>query len=94
MTLEEIEIKSGLSHISINLYEKEGLISSYKKNGITYYDKNILATLEKIKILRDLNLSLDTIKKILKLMVKRDACHIASLFSFVYFHSILFTFYS
>ena len=41
MTLEEIEIKSGLSHISINLYEKEGLISSYKKNGITYYDKNI-----------------------------------------------------
>ena len=68
MTLEEIEIKSGLSHITINLYEKEGLISSYKKNGITYYDKNILATLEKIKILRDLNLSLDTIKKILKLM--------------------------
>ena len=31
MTLEEIEIKSWLSHISINLYEKEGLISSYKK---------------------------------------------------------------
>lgn len=31
MTLEELKIKSGLSHISIKLYEKEGLISSCKK---------------------------------------------------------------
>lgn len=47
--------------------KKRDLFHRIKKNGITYYDKNILATLEKIKILRDLNLSLDTIKKILKL---------------------------
>lgn len=68
MTLEELKIKSGLSHISIKLYEKEGLISSCKKNGATYYDENTLASLKKIKILRDLNLSLDIIKKILESM--------------------------
>lgn len=68
MTLEELKTKSGISHISIELYEKEGLISSHKKDGKIYYDENTLDILEKIKILRDLNLSLDIIKKILESM--------------------------
>lgn len=66
MNIDDLEKESGLSRKSIYLYEKNGLLNPEYKNGVQYYNKTDLFKLKKIKALRNMDYSLNAIKKILK----------------------------
>lgn len=65
MNIADLEKESGLSRKSIYLYEKKGLLNPEYKNRVQYYNKDDLLKLQKIKALRNMNYSLNAIKKIL-----------------------------
>ena len=63
MQIQTIEEKTGLDRATIRYYEKEGLIQPQRlQNGYRDYSQDQLNDLMKIKLLRQLGLSLDTIQ--------------------------------
>ena len=65
MLIRDLEAKSGLDRATIRYYEKEGLINPLRKeNGYREYTDENLTHLLKIKLLRQLGISVYTIKQI------------------------------
>ncbi len=66
MTIKEIEAKSGLDRATIRFYEKEGFIQVERlPNGYRKYSAYNLDVLLKIKLLRQLGLSLDDLRTVI-----------------------------
>ena len=64
MTIKELEERLGLPRASIRFYEQEGFIRPARgENNYRDYSEEDLATLEKVKLLRQLGLSLEDIRK-------------------------------
>jgi len=65
MTIKEIEWLSGLTRANIRFYEQEGLLTPERSaNRFRDYSESDLATLKRIKLLRNLNFSIDEIKSL------------------------------
>ena len=62
MTVKELEEKTGLARANIRYYEQQGLLKpARRENGYREYSDEDLQTLQKIKLLRHLGLSIETI---------------------------------
>lgn len=62
MTIKELEKRSGLPRTAIRFYEQQGLIAPERKaNNYRNYSEEDAQTLEKVKLLRQLSLDLETI---------------------------------
>lgn len=67
MLIQELEVKSGLPRATIRYYEKEGILNpSRLENGYRVYSQDDLDQLMKIHLLRELGMSLDTIRRLQK----------------------------
>lgn len=67
MTIKDMEERSGLPRANIRYYETEGLLSPTRlPNGYRDYSEDDLATLMKIKLLRELGCSLEEIAALQK----------------------------
>lgn len=65
MLIRDLEYKTGLDRTTIRFYEKEQLITATRKeNGYREYTDAHVELLIKIKLLRQLGMSLDTIKEL------------------------------
>ena len=65
MTIKELEERTGMARANIRFYENEGLLSPKRlANGYRDYSEEDARTLEKIKLLRQLQLDIDTIRKV------------------------------
>ena len=65
MTIKDLEKRTGLPRTSIRFYEQEGFLHPERqKNNYRDYSQEDAATLEKIKLLRQLSLDLDTIRRL------------------------------
>ena len=65
MTIKELETTLGMTRANIRFYEQEGLIAPARGgNNYRIYSEEDVETLRKIKLLRQLGLPLDTIKKV------------------------------
>lgn len=65
MRIQELEQQVGIERATIRYYEKEGLIDPKRsENGYRDYSENDAAELRRIRLLRDLGIGLDTIKKL------------------------------
>ena len=65
MTIHELEKRSGLPRASIRFYEKEGLIAPKRlPNGYRDYSEEDALALEKIALLRRLDLPLEDIRRV------------------------------
>lgn len=65
MTIKELEEKTGMTRANIRFYEGEGLLAPKRlDNGYRDYSEEDAVALEKIKLLRQLQLDLDTIRKV------------------------------
>lgn len=65
MTIKELEEKTGMTRANIRFYEGEGLLAPKRlDNGYRDYSEEDARTLEKIKLLRQLQLDLDTIRRV------------------------------
>ncbi len=63
MTIKELEQRTGMPRANIRYYEEEGLLSPRRlDNGYRDYAKEDVRTLEKIKLLRSLQLDIGTIR--------------------------------
>lgn len=63
MLIRDLERKTGLERATIRFYEKEGFLDPQRKeNGYREYSQEDCDTLLKIKLLRQLGMSLDTIR--------------------------------
>lgn len=63
MTIKELENRTGMTRANIRFYESEGLLAPKRlDNGYRDYSEGDVQTLEKIKLLRQLQLDLDTIR--------------------------------
>lgn len=63
MTIKELETRSGLPRTAIRFYEQEGFIAPERKaNNYRNYSEEDARTLEKVKLLRQLSLDLETIR--------------------------------
>lgn len=63
MTIKELEERTGMPRANIRYYEEEKLISPQRlPNGYRDYSEEDANTLEKIKLLRQLHLDIDTIR--------------------------------
>ena len=63
MTIKELENRTGMTRANIRFYEGEGLLSPRRlENGYRDYSEEDVRTLEKIKLLRRLQMDLDTIR--------------------------------
>ena len=59
MTVKELEEKTGLARANIRYYEQQGLLTpARRENGYREYSDEDLQTLQKIKLLRHLGLSI------------------------------------
>ena len=66
MTIRELERKSGLERTNIRFYEKEGLLNPERKeNGYREYCDEDLQLLLKIKLLRRLDFSIESIRSLI-----------------------------
>ena len=64
MNIKEIETKTGLERATIRYYEAEGLLQPQRReNGYRDYSAEDLATLQRIRFLRQLGLTLEEIGK-------------------------------
>ena len=78
MTIKELEERTGMARANIRFYESEGLISPKRlDNGYRDYSEEDVVALEKIKLLRELHLDIDTIR----LVQKRELTLEQALFS-------------
>lgn len=65
MTIKELEERTGLPRANIRYYESEGLLDPARlPNGYRDYSEADAAALEKIKLLRQLHMDLDTIRAV------------------------------
>lgn len=65
MRIQDVEKETGLDRATIRFYEKEGLVVPVRhENGYREYDENDLQLLMKIKLLRQLDVSLVKIKQL------------------------------
>ena len=65
MTIKELEQRTGLPRTSIRFYEQEGLLNPERReNNYRDYSEEDARTLEKIKLLRQLGLDLDAIRRL------------------------------
>ena len=65
MRIQELEQQVGIERATIRYYEKEGLIDPKRlENGYRDYSENDAEELRRIRLLRDLGISLDTIKNL------------------------------
>ena len=65
MQILELESKTGLDRATIRHYEKEGLVQpARRENGYRDYSDDNVNDLLKIKLLRQLGMSLDKIRKL------------------------------
>lgn len=65
MTIKELEQRTGLPRTSIRFYEQEGLLTPERReNNYRDYSEEDVRTLEKIKLLRQLSLDLDDIRRL------------------------------
>jgi len=65
MTISEVEVKTGLERTNIRFYEREGFIDPERHpNGYRDYSAEDVCILKRIKLLRRLGISLDTIRKL------------------------------
>lgn len=65
MTIKELEQLVGLSRASIRFYEQEGFLSPQRlKNNYRDYSPDDVRTLKRIKLLRQLHLDLDSIRRL------------------------------
>lgn len=63
MTIKELEQRTGMARANIRYYENEGLITPERlTNGYRDYSEEDVRTLEKIKLLRQLHMDIDTIR--------------------------------
>ena len=63
MTIKELEERTGLSRANIRFYEKEGLLSPLRReNGYREYTEEDVQTLQRIKLLRSLQFSIEEIR--------------------------------
>ena len=64
MTIKEMEERLGMTRANIRFYEREGFITPVRgENNYRWYTREDAATLEKVKLLRQLGLPLDTIRR-------------------------------
>ncbi len=64
MTIKEMEERLGMTRANIRFYEREGFITPVRgENNYRWYTQEDAATLEKVKLLRQLGLPLDTIRR-------------------------------
>ena len=70
MTIAEVSKKYGITADTIRYYEKEGLIPRIPRNksGVRNFDENSCKWLEFIKCMRSSGLSIEVLKKYVKLM--------------------------
>ncbi len=67
MTIKELEERTGMARANIRYYESEGLLSpSRLPNGYRDYSEEDAATLEKVRLLRELRMDIDTIRLVQK----------------------------
>lgn len=65
MTIKEIEQLSGMTRANIRYYESEGLLTPYRAdNGYRDYSPHDLQTLQRIRLLRSLGMSIEDIKAV------------------------------
>lgn len=65
MKIRQLEQATGLDRATIRFYEKEGLIQPQRQeNGYREYERSDQDALLKIKLLRQLGISLESIKKL------------------------------
>ena len=65
MTIKELEEKTGLARANIRYYEQQGLVHPVRReNGYRDYSQQDLQALGKIKLLRHLGLSIETIRTV------------------------------
>ena len=65
MTIKEMEARTGMTRANIRFYESRGLLSPERgENGYRDYSEKDLAVLQRIKLLRMLDLSLEEIQKL------------------------------
>lgn len=65
MTIKELENRTGMTRANIRFYEGEGLVFPKRlENGYRDYSEEDALTLEKIKLLRQLQMDIDTIRKV------------------------------
>lgn len=63
MTIKDLEERTGLSRANIRFYEKEGLLSPLRReNGYREYTEEEVQTLQRIKLLRSLQFSIEEIR--------------------------------
>lgn len=67
MTSKEMEARSGVPRANIRYYEVEGLLHPERlKNGYRSYSEEDLRTLEKIKLLRRLGVSVEEVRELVR----------------------------
>ena len=67
MTSKEMEARSGVPRANIRYYEAEGLLHPERlKNGYRSYSEEDLRTLEKIKLLRRLGVSVEEVRELVR----------------------------
>ena len=65
MTIREAEVRTGLDRATIRFYEKEGLFTPWRlENGYRDYSEADIATLLRIKLLRELGVTLEEIRSL------------------------------
>ncbi|WP_409967889.1 MerR family transcriptional regulator [Bengtsoniella intestinalis] len=65
MQIKEVELQSGMTRANIRFYESQGLLNPQRgDNGYRMYSQNDIETLQRIKLLRTLRVSLEDIKAI------------------------------
>ena len=65
MTSKEMEQRSGVPRANIRYYEAQGLLTPQRgKNGYRAYSQGDLETLEKIKLLRRLGISVEELRNL------------------------------
>lgn len=75
MTIQQLEARTGLPRGSIRYYEKEGLISPRRRaNGYRDYSEEDALTLDRVALLRRLELPLDTIRALQSGELRRHCC--------------------
>ena len=65
MTIKELEERTGMTRANIRYYENEGLLRPARlANGYRDYSEADVSALEKIKLLRQLHMDLETIRAV------------------------------
>ena len=65
MTIKELERRTGLPRTSIRFYEQEDLLHPERReNNYRDYSERDVRTLEKIKLLRQLSLEVEAIRRL------------------------------